>query len=72
MKSNVAGKPGTGQCDGWKSNARASIINCIISLVSVCIVLGRDPNPEVRVLIMAQHNADAYKGNNTFVVLHPR
>ncbi|KAJ7877562.1 hypothetical protein B0H14DRAFT_2567681 [Mycena olivaceomarginata] len=32
MKSNVAGKPGTGQCDGWKSNARASIINCIISL----------------------------------------
>ncbi|KAJ7843842.1 hypothetical protein B0H13DRAFT_1648242, partial [Mycena leptocephala] len=23
MKSDVAGKLGTGQCDGWKSNARA-------------------------------------------------
>ncbi|KAJ7745031.1 hypothetical protein B0H14DRAFT_2637213 [Mycena olivaceomarginata] len=26
MKSNVSGKLGTGQCDRWKSNAKAAII----------------------------------------------
>ncbi|KAJ7271620.1 ribonuclease H-like domain-containing protein [Mycena rebaudengoi] len=32
MKSNVAGKLGTGQCDGWKSTAKASIITTSVTV----------------------------------------
>ncbi|KAJ7126578.1 ribonuclease H-like domain-containing protein [Mycena crocata] len=32
MKSSVSGKLGTGQCDGWKSNAKASIITTSVTV----------------------------------------
>jgi hypothetical protein len=32
MKSNVAGRHGTGQCDGWKTNAKAAIISTSVTV----------------------------------------
>jgi hypothetical protein len=32
MKSNVSGKLATGQCDRWKSNAKAAIITMSVTV----------------------------------------
>ncbi|KAJ7763398.1 ribonuclease H-like domain-containing protein [Mycena metata] len=48
MKSQVAGKLGMGQCDGWKSGAKASIISTSITVESTVthLVAAHDVSPE--------------------------
>ncbi|KAJ7238184.1 ribonuclease H-like domain-containing protein [Mycena rebaudengoi] len=47
MKSNVAGKLGTGQCDGWKSGAKAAIITTSVTVkAKLYTVAAHDVSPE--------------------------
>ncbi|KAJ7149276.1 ribonuclease H-like domain-containing protein [Mycena crocata] len=47
MKSSVSGKFGTGQCDGWKSNAKASIITTSVTVEGqVYMIAAHDVSPE--------------------------
>ncbi|KAJ7939088.1 hypothetical protein B0H13DRAFT_1587241 [Mycena leptocephala] len=53
MKANVSEKLGTGQCDGWKSGAKASIITtCVLDLEVVMLpdqlymIAAHDLSPE--------------------------
>ncbi|KAJ7697906.1 ribonuclease H-like domain-containing protein, partial [Mycena rosella] len=43
MKSNVVGRLGTGQCDGWKTNAKAAIISTSVTLY---MIAAHDVSPE--------------------------
>ncbi|KAJ7015787.1 ribonuclease H-like domain-containing protein [Mycena alexandri] len=47
MKDQVAGKLGMGQCDGWKTGAKASIISTSITVESTLhLVAAHDVSPE--------------------------
>ncbi|KAJ7891750.1 hypothetical protein B0H13DRAFT_1625867 [Mycena leptocephala] len=47
MKAQVSGKLGMGQCDGWKSNAKASIVTTSVTVDGkICIIAAHDVSPE--------------------------
>ncbi|KAJ6628811.1 hypothetical protein B0H10DRAFT_2259901 [Mycena sp. CBHHK59/15] len=47
MKSNVAGRLGTGQCDGWKTNAKAAIISTSVTVeATLYMIAAHDVSPE--------------------------
>ncbi|KAJ7710712.1 hypothetical protein B0H17DRAFT_914555 [Mycena rosella] len=49
MKSRVVGKLGTGQCDGWKSHTKASIITTLVTVErKVYIIAAHNVSPETK------------------------
>ncbi|KAJ7199027.1 ribonuclease H-like domain-containing protein [Mycena pura] len=47
MKSNVAGRHGTGQCDGWKTNAKAAIVSTSVTVdATLHLIAAHDVSPE--------------------------
>ncbi|KAJ7829072.1 hypothetical protein B0H14DRAFT_2366798, partial [Mycena olivaceomarginata] len=47
IKSIVAGRLGTGQCDGWKSNAKAAIITTSVTVDGeLYMIAAHDVSPE--------------------------
>ncbi|KAJ7258558.1 ribonuclease H-like domain-containing protein [Mycena rebaudengoi] len=47
MKSNVGGRHGTGQCDGWKTNAKAAIISTSVTVdATLHLIAAHDISPE--------------------------